>query len=365
MNAILPDREARELCLEWMKSLSPDGPENGCMLGILVCNDGTVLKAFSGLHSALMGRPDFVPPCFDVQAFEKSMSDWPGLMKTYRFHCVDHEIRSLDRIFPDAPTGAGDCCAPRLLCRCFELGLKPRSMAEFFWGDSPFARGSFHTPCDSRCRPLLKHILGLDIVYADEDIAVVNKPHGLLAIEGKTEKDCVASRVRRLYSWCINQPCVHRLDQATGGLMVLGLTQKAHDSLSADFENRRVKKAYTALVEGKVLDEGGVIEMKIRPDIENRPYQIPADDGKESITRYERVKIEKYNGRFVTRLLLYPQTGRTHQIRVHCRYGLGMSVAGDALYGKAGDRLCLFASALEFRHPVSGNIMRFELQPDF
>ena len=365
MNAIFPTSRAEAVCRAWMKELTPDGPENGCMLGVLVCTDGTVLKAFSGMHKELMGRSDFVPPCFDIAEFEKNSSDWPALMKTYRFHCIDHSIHSLDELFPDAPSGAGDCCAPRLLCRCFELGKMPLSMAEFFWGDSPYERGSFHTPCDARCKPLLKHILGLDIVYADEDIVVVNKPHGLLAIEGKTEKDCVASRVRALYHNCIAQPCVHRLDQGTGGLMVLGTSQKAHDVLSADFENRRVGKTYTALVDGVLRDEEGTVELKMRPDLENRPYQIVSEDGKNSVTRYRRARIEKVDGCFVTRLELYPETGRTHQIRVHCAFGLGMPVLGDPLYGKGGEKLCLYATGLEFTHPISGKRMDFTVQPDF
>ena len=365
MNAVLPFEKASGICLQWMKELSPESDENTCMLGILVCTDGTVLRAFSGLNKKLLGRPEYVPPCFDPAQFDKNSSDWDALLDTYRFHCIDHNVRTLREVFADAPSGTGDCCAPRLLCRCFELGKKPLSMAEFFWGDSPYRRGSFHNPCDSRCKGLLKHILGLDVVYADEDIVVVNKPHGLLAIEGKTEKDCVASRVRNLYSWSIAQPCVHRLDQATGGLMVLGLSQKAHDRLSSDFENRRVKKTYTALIDGKLLEEKGTISMKIRPDIENRPYQIVSDDGKESITGFERIRIEKHENRFVTRVLFRPLTGRTHQIRVHSAYGLKMPVVNDNLYGKGGPMLCLCASSLEFTHPVTGKTMSFEVEPEF
>ena len=365
MNAVLPFEEASKICFQWMQTLTTESDENGCMLGVLVCTDGTVLKAFSGLHKQLLEKPDYVPPCFEMSEFEKNSSNWDALLDTYRFHCIDHKVRTLREVFPDAPSGTGDCCAVRLLCRCFELGKKPLSMAEFFWGDTPYKRGSFHNPCDSRCKPLLKHILGLDIVYSDKDIVVVNKPHGLLAIEGKTEKDCIASRVRDLYSWSIAQPCVHRLDQATGGLIVLGLSKLAHDRLSLDFENRRVKKTYTALIDGKLLEEKGTVSMKIRPDIENRPYQIVSEDGKESVTDFERVRIEKYDGRFVSRVLFRPLTGRTHQIRVHSAYGLNMPVVNDNLYGKGGPRLCLCASALEFEHPVTGAHMSFEIEPEF
>jgi tRNA pseudouridine32 synthase/23S rRNA pseudouridine746 synthase len=147
--------------------------------------------------------------------------------------------------------------------------------------------------------------------------------------------------------------------------MVLGLTDKAHNALSLDFEKRMVKKTYTALIDGKLLEEEGTIRMKIRPDIENRPYQIVSPDGKDSITEFRRLRIEKYDGRFVTRVLFRPLTGRTHQIRVHSAFGLGMPVVNDRLYGKEGPKLCLCATGLEFKHPVSGKVLTFEIEPDF
>jgi len=382
MNAVLPLSPAKEYCLQWMESLEKGGAEEGCMLGILVCTDGTVLRAFSGLHASLMGKEGYVTPCFNPDEYNRisslSTSDaafsrevWKRLLSLYEFHCFDGKTVRLEEIFPDAPSGTGDCCAPRLLSRCYALGKKPLSMAEFYWGDGPFERASFHSPCDSRCKPVLRYILGLDIVYMDSDIVVVNKPHGLLSIEGKTEKDCVASRVRNLFPSCIKQPCIHRLDQATSGLIVLGLTDRAHDTLSSAFEKREVLKEYTALIDGVLTGEEGEIDMSIRADIENRPIQIPDPVlGKKAVTRWKRIRVEKAGGRFVTRILLRPLTGRTHQIRVHCACGLGMPVLHDRLYGGENERettenLCLCASKLVFDHPVSGQMMSFEVEPDF
>ena len=382
MNQVLPSKQARKLCLQWINGLEKGGPEEGCMLGLLVCTDGTVLRAFSGLHASLMGRKDYVPPCFDADQYSRisalsttdsdlSKKIWKELLGLYRFCCFDGQTVKLGDIFPDAPSGSGDCCAPRLLSHCYSLGKKPLSMAEFYWGDCPYERGSFHTPCDSRCRPVLKHILGLDIVWQDESIVVVNKPHGLLSIEGKTEKDCVASRVRNLFVPCIQQPCIHRLDQATSGLMVLGLTDSAHNILSAAFENREVEKEYTALVDGVLTEEEGEIDLSIRADIENRPLQIPDPvHGKRAVTKWRRIRVEKAGGRFVTRVVFRPLTGRTHQIRVHSACGLGMPVLNDRLYGREEDRnttenLCLCATKLAFTHPETGKLMSFEIQSTF
>ena len=194
----------------------------------------------------------------------------------------------------------------------------------------------------------------------------------MLAIEGRGEdkQDCIASRVRNLYPSCIKQPCIHRLDQATSGLMVLGLTQKAHDSLSLDFEQRKVHKEYEALVDGLILDETGSIELPMRLDVENRPHQIvDFESGKKAVTRWDRLCIENLDGRKVTRLKLIPETGRTHQLRVHCAAGLNAPILGDALYGKAPEgkisRLMLQARILEFVHPVTGEKLHFELESEF
>jgi tRNA pseudouridine32 synthase/23S rRNA pseudouridine746 synthase len=152
--------------------------------------------------------------------------------------------------------------------------------------------------------------------------------------------------------------------------MVLGLTQTAHDRLSRDFEQRKVHKEYEALVEGLILEQSGTIELPIRLDVENRPHQIvDFENGKKAVTRWERLSIENLDGRKVTRLSLIPETGRTHQLRVHCAGGLNAPILGDALYGKAPDqktsRLMLQARILEFTHPTTGKIMRFELEQEF
>ena len=400
MTNILPLEPARTLCLALASKLdsSPLGealkqPGHGRMLGILVCTDGTVYKAFSGLLEGQYEHEGFVPPVFPVKEMEdllalhdgiiKTSNDpreasrtcWNKVQKLYSFHCYDGLIRTLDMIFPNAPSGTGDCCAPKLLNHAYEVGKKPLSLAEFFYGSGSSNHMQFHSPCDFRCRPILKHILGLDIVYYDGDIVVVDKPIGMLSIEGKgsDKQDCMASRVRSLYEGCIQQPCVHRLDQATSGLLVLGLTKTAHDRLSFSFEQREVHKTYEALVHGIIEGTEGVVDLPIRLDVSNRPHQIvDLENGRCAVTKWRRLSIENRYGTKCTRLELEPLTGRTHQLRMHCTYGLGHPILGDTLYGNLGldtrcnvPRMMLQAKKLSFNHPVSGEPVTFELESDF
>ena len=397
MRPILPLEPAKSYCIQLMQELDRSSlgeilrrPGQGRMLGVLVCTDGTVLKAYSGEPDLQTPLEDFVPPVFDVPRYRSILDSydslihssedhrfisrqcWEELKALYRFNCFDGLVRTLDDVFPNAPSGTGDCCAPRLLSYAYGLGKRPLSLCEFFYGDGTASHKSFCDPCDQRCKPLLPSIVGLDIIYQDEAIVVVNKPSGMLSIEGKGEdkKDCIASRVRSLYSDCISQPCVHRLDQGTSGLMVLGLTQEAHDRLSSDFENRRVYKEYEALVDGLILQECGLVDLPMRLDVENRPHQIvDFEQGKAAITEWQKLSIENRYGRKVTRLKLIPKTGRTHQLRVHCAYGLNCPIIGDALYGQAPSgeikRLMLQAKVLEFNHPVTGEPLQFVLDSEF
>ncbi len=397
MRSILPEEKAKALCLKFMDELdqSPLGEAlrqkgHGRMFGILVCTDGTVYKAFSGELEGMLEVEGFVPPVFDTNEFKAITAEYDSLIKSsdnprqlsrecwnklkllYGFNCFDGTKRNINDIFSSAPSGTGDCCAPRLLSFAYGQGKKPESLCEFFYGDGSYGHKQFSTPCDSRCKPILPSIIGLDIVYQDSDIVVVNKPSGVLSIEGRgpDKQDCIASRVRALFPCSIDQPCIHRLDQATSGLLVLGLTKQAHDVLSKDFETRNVHKEYEALVEGLILEEEGVIDLPIRLDVNNRPHQIvDHENGKHAVTRWKRLGIENRGLRKVTRLRLIPETGRTHQLRVHCASGLKHPILGDALYGDPPDqktpRLMLQARVLEFNHPTTHETMRFELDSEF
>ena len=200
---------------------------------------------------------------------------------------------------------------------------------------------------------------------------VVDKPPGMLSVPGKgpEKADCVAARVRAMFPEASGPLIVHRLDMETSGLMVLGLTPEAQRDLSAQFEAREVEKAYTALLDGDVARDDGLIELPLRLDVNNRPYQVvDFHRGREAITRYRVVAREPDR----TRVEFYPQTGRTHQLRVHAATprdggGLGRPIVGDVLYGqgKPGDQLLLHASRLSFRAPGGGARLEFASPPPF
>lgn len=202
------------------------------------------------------------------------------------------------------------------------------------------------------------------IHYADADIAVVEKPAGLLSCPGKgPEKyDSVQTRIPRLYPQAQGSILAHRLDQATSGLMVVGLHPNAHRHLQQQFENREVQKEYEAILEGIVEPDAGQIELAFRVDLARRPHQIyDPVSGKLGITRWRVLQKDFQAHR--TRVRFFPQTGRTHQLRVHAAHprGLGCPIAGDALYGneQSAPRLLLHAARLRLTHPVSEKPMDF------
>ncbi len=202
----------------------------------------------------------------------------------------------------------------------------------------------------------------MNIIYSDTEIIVVEKPGGLLSVPGRGEdkQDCVVTRVRRLFSPCIDQPAVHRLDMYTSGIMILARTPESHRNLSSQFEKRQTQKRYLALVDGIIAEPHGRIELQFRLDVNNRPYQIyDPHHGKLGITLWKRLGIEKS----YTRIEFIPITGRTHQLRVHAAHKLGLNtpIVGDRLYGNGteGDRMMLHAASLTFSHPHTGKPVTF------
>lgn len=203
------------------------------------------------------------------------------------------------------------------------------------------------------------------IAIRGDRFVVVDKPSGVLSVPGKGEQKqaCVASWVRERFAAAGGPLIVHRLDMDTSGLMVLGLDAEAQRELSAQFEARTVEKRYTALVEGRVEREAGVLDAPMRLDVARRPYQVvDFNQGRTALTRYRVLAYEVDR----TRLSLVPETGRTHQLRVHCahagRGGLGHAIVGDVLYGHAepGQRLMLHASYLAFTDPGTGRRVEVE-----
>lgn len=298
----------------------------------------------------------------------------------YDFTRFDGKKISLNEIIKEhkgrlPPTGTGDCCAPKLLSYAFEHGLTPISMDEVFYGrDTPKKKsGTSYPPCDERCGYILPWILGLEILYRDSQLVVINKPSGLLSVPGRTpdKQDCVVSRLKKLFPHCIEQPSVHRLDMETSGLMVYALTREAHRNLSRQFEDGTVHKKYMALLDGTFNhnEYKGQLQLKFRLDVNNRPHQIyDEENGKLGITQWEKEGTLLYTApdgskRRTTKIIFTPKTGRTHQLRLAASdpHGFGIPIVGDTLYGHCapGERLMLHAFELEFRHPVSGELMSF------
>lgn len=196
---------------------------------------------------------------------------------------------------------------------------------------------------------------------------VVDKPSGLLSVPGKgpEKADCVRSRVAAMYPDATGPMTVHRLDQDTSGLIVVGLDADGQRAMSQVFEHRKVTKRYIAVVEGELEQHAGLIDLPLRIDWPNRPRHIVAEDGRPSQTRYRVLNVENGN----TRVEFTPLTGRGHQLRVHAadERGLGAPILGDPLYGdtKKAPRLLLHAWSLEYEDPFTGELLHVTSDPQF
>lgn len=338
---------------------------------------------------------------------ERSAALQRKLFEQFRMLNAQGEVKDLYTIFEQTvqkvpPAGAGECALPKLLQYAYLHQLKPLAMAEFWWGDSPKNEirhhGYYYPSCKGKCEPILQHMLQglevdenpllnpvheeeeLEIVFEDEWLLIVNKPAGMLSVPGKAEdRDSVYHRLKKKYPEATGPMIIHRLDMATSGLLLVAKTKKVHQDLQAQFANRSIKKRYVAVLDGIVLSERtGRIELPLCLNPLDRPRQIVSKEyGKEAITEYkiisESEKIIDESERSIneprkyTRIVFYPLTGRTHQLRVHAAHpeGLGCPILGDELYGKKADRLYLHAEYIEFRHPIYGDIFRIQKKADF
>ena len=421
--------EPHPLCLvaveEVKREIERIQPKEGKMFGVLVVEgmtqrDGSPVSFLAAYSGLLEGRNDwdfFVPPVYDAQQPDgyfkqkereimasvdhKEMSQalqlW--LFRQYRMLNARGEEKDLVEIWQDyhssprirekyplPPGGTGDCCAPKLLQYAYQHDLKPVCMAEFWWGPSPKSEvrhhGQFYPACSGKCKPVLAWMLqGLDvdpnpevqgllhqeprIVWEDEVMAVVDKPSGMLSLPGKIGDDSVATWALKRWPGAM---LVHRLDMMTSGILLVAKTSDAYHHLQKQFEERTIKKKYLAVVEGVPQQEHGIIDLPLSSDPLNRPYQmVDYAHGKRAITEYRALtRVTKEPSRCYTLLALWPHTGRTHQLRMHCAHeqGLGCPIVGDEPYGQKADRLYLQAQAITFVHPVTGKRMHFELKED-
>ena len=313
------------------------------------------------------------------------------LFAQYQFLNIDGEIEDLNAIFAKLPehtpaSGAGDCAAPKLLQYAFKHNLTPIAMGEFWWGAPPKSavrqHKNYYPSCFSKCQPILGHMLKglnvepspllnnpaqgkeLTVVYQDDDLVIVNKPAEFLSVPGITIDDSVFLRMKTQFPEATGPLIVHRLDMSTSGLLIIALNKRAHKAIQKQFIERTIEKRYVALVDGNIEQESGTIELPLTPDFDDKPRQkVCYQKGKPALTTWQ--VLERKNN--TTRLQLYPKTGRTHQLRVHCAHVLGLNtpIIGDTHYGKKADRLHLHAEYLAFTHPINHERLEFKIDADF
>ena len=346
-----------------------------------------------------------------LNQLRKTLSDALQQWLFSQFHMQNHEGESKDllEIFRDAalrdypqatiatsriaalkmvpPAGSGECCEPKLLQYAYQHGYKPLQMAMFWWGESPKEEIrhhlQFYPACNGKCKPILHWMLPastfepeainlsiydkVETLYEDREIAVIHKPEGLLSVPGKdAAQPSVYALMRRKYPEATGPLIVHRLDMATSGVLLIAKTEFAYHRLQQAFLNHQIQKKYVAIISGKEIPEKGIISLPLLPDYLNRPRQmVNHEQGKEAITEYEI--LERIDGSHL-RIALYPKTGRTHQLRVHCAHqeGLNAPILGDPLYGnEKAARLHLHAEEITFEHPLTGKKITIKRKADF
>lgn len=323
----------------------------------------------------------------------EALQEW--LFSNFRLLNARGESRNLSDIFAETPmrippSGAGECCAPKLLQAAYLQGWHPMTMAEYWYGKPKGGEvrihGEHYPACRGKCLPVLGWMLqGLDIeppldsdyrssvsynpeiIYENQWFCVVNKPSGMLSVPGKGAAISVQQWLETKYGSDKLVKVAHRLDQDTSGLLIAAFGELSFKVMQSLFATRQVKKTYIAELEGDYEAYGiprqGHIKLPLSPDWLDRPRQrVDFDGGKDAVTDYEFIGVSDGH----SRILFHPLTGRTHQLRVHAasERGLGMSIVGDRLYGKNvgkdSGHLLLHAQKLEFTFPIDGNHYCFE-----
>ena len=337
---------------------------------------------------------------FSQFIFQNARGERKDLLSIFRNYYLLHSPKSVlathfatvgEQITLFPPSGTGECCEPKLLQYAFTHGMRPIEMAMFWWGEPPKTEirqhGQFYPACNGKCKPLLTWMLkgmnvaanaleaeskqSIDIVYEDRDLAVIVKPSGMLTVPGRSKKQSVETILRQRWNDNDTPIIVHRLDMATSGLLVVARNRYAHKQLQAQFKERTIQKRYVALLSTDLLNrvglpKEGTISLPMCADVLDRPRQIvDKNKGKTAITHYKIVGKTPLHDSYYSEAVkveLRPETGRTHQLRVHCAHseGLACPILGDTLYGKRADRLYLHAEYLAFTHPTMGKPLSFE-----
>ena len=303
------------------------------------------------------------------------------IFSQYIVHNAEGRWASISSIFASAglvpPGGTGECAAPKLLEYAFRNALQPLAMGEFWYGESPETavrtQGHFYPSCTSKCGPLLCFMMkGMDIisdgtdyvsgqvatVFEDDHILAVSKPSGMPSVPGLDGRKSLLETLQERHPGI---EAVHRLDMDTSGIILFAKNPQAAFYLRRQFEMHTIRKTYiarlTPSLEGASLRAGnnGSITLPLAADYDERPRQkVDRTQGKPAHSDYMVESVEKDGS---INIKLYPKTGRTHQLRVHCAHlnGLGHPIVGDMLYGGAqSTRLHLHALCIVFIHPATG-----------
>lgn len=337
---------------------------------------------------------------FSQFTFLNAQGEHSDLLSIFRNYYLLHSPKSVlathyaamgEQITLFPPSGTGECCEPKLLQYAFTHGMRPVEMAMFWWGESPKTEirqhGQFYPACNGKCKPLLTWMLkgmnvaanaleteaeqSIEIIYEDRHLAVIVKPSGMLTVPGRSKRQSVETILRQRWNETDTPIIVHRLDMATSGLLVVARNRYAHKQLQAQFKERTIQKRYVALLSTDLLNrvglpKEGTISLPMCANVLDRPRQmVDKNKGKTAITHYKIIgKIPLHDSYYseAVKVELRPETGRTHQLRVHCAHseGLACPILGDTLYGKRADRLYLHAEYLAFTHPTTGKPLSFE-----
>lgn len=323
----------------------------------------------------------------------EALQNW--LFSNFKLQNALGESKSLSEIFAQTtmkipPSGAGECCAPKLLQAAYRRGLHPESIAEYWHGNPKDGEvrihGGHYAACRGKCLPVLGWMLqGLsinppldeicrslatdepEIIYKNQWFCVVNKPTGMLSVPGKGTAISVQQWLSDKYGPERLVKMAHRLDQDTSGLLIATFGEIPFKVMQSLFAGRKVKKTYVADLEGDYksysIAQKGKIALPLAPDWLDRPRQrVDLHEGKDAMTIYEFKGV--CEGR--SRIEFHPLTGRTHQLRVHAasEKGIGIPIVGDRLYGKNSEkrpeRLHLHAHKIEFIFPIDGRFYSFE-----
>lgn len=200
----------------------------------------------------------------------------------------------------------------------------------------------------------------IEIVHEDDALLVINKPSGLLALSGKDPRNHDSVHARLMQSHPLIR-MIHRLDFGTSGLMVLAKSKATAAALNRQFQQRAVRKVYQAILWGQLTPPNGQISAPIARDDENFPRMRISDEGKPAHTEYQVLALSALQN--ASTVEFYPQTGRTHQLRLHSAHInhpiLGCDIYGSAESIRAADRLLLHATELKLTHPIDGKPIAF------